>query len=236
MHDALENFVNALIIENNTTLQLVDPSTKAVFYACPVQSIAFQREVAEICSSSDRNGMIGLINGLPLLGWAPPCPGMMERVKLPLTSMMDWEARRQVNNDKVIRAAKPSGDPILDQVSFEKSIAEVTAGVIIGPFTNIEDTRLHEPNLAIRQGIWEAHGDAEESTVRVIDNLLLSEQKFTSGTVHSHRPTDADGLTSQVRAVSDGFPSAALKGWPSDFSKAYKHVATIQSQLAKTLL
>ena len=72
--------------------------------------------------------------------------------------------------------------------------------------------------------------------VRVIDNLILTEQNFTSGTVHAHRPTDADGRIAQVRAVAEGFPHAKLKGLPSDFSKAYKQVANIPRQIRKTVL
>ena len=117
-----------------------------------------------------------------------------------------------------------SGDDKLDRAAFQKTMDEVEAGVCIGPFASLGEMLVELPCLAPRVGIWECHGQAEAPTVRNIDNLLMGGQNATAGTVHSHRPTDVDGLTAQTRAVAVKFPCSKLLGWTADFGKAYKQV------------
>jgi len=123
----------------------------------------------------------------------------------------------------------PSNDQILDKLAYDKTLAEVEAGVTFGPYFSLDSVPVMEPCLAPRHGIWEEHGDAVAPTVRIIDDLLYGEQNSTTGTCQAHRPTDVDGLVSQTRAVADSCNSE-LFAWTSDFAKAFKQVPADPSQ------
>ena len=112
----------------------------------------------------------------------------------------------------------------MDCKAYLKTIDEVKQGTMQGPFYDINSVPIDCPCIAPRVGIWETHGSAEEPSIRNIDNLLLGEQNFTVGTRAAHRPTDADALVGQARAVADTFPDDPLAGWCSDFAKAFKQV------------
>ena len=103
-------------------------------------------------------------------------------------------------------------------------------GVLLGPFSSLEDVPISEPALVLRSGIWEEHGDAVEPTIRNIDNMLMGEPNFTGGTLHSHRPTDPDGLVAHSGVVAIRVPSHQLKGFPSDYANAYNQVPNVPSQ------
>ena len=56
------------------------------------------------------------------------------------------------------------------------------------------------------------------------DDLLFGEQNLCAGTCNAHKPTDVDALVAQGRAATETFRTSKLKGWKSDYSKAYKQV------------
>ena len=125
----------------------------------------------------------------------------------------------------------PSNDEALDTAAFEKSLDEMARGVLLGPFEVEDDLGLGPVSLVPRWGIGELQGGATEPSCRVIDDLLFGEQNSTFERFSSHRPTDVDGLATQVRAVAHRFPRRLVSGWPSDFSKAYKQVPGEPAQL-----
>ena len=67
--------------------------------------------------------------------------------------------------------------------------------------------------------------------MRNIDDLLFVGQKYVTGTLSSHKPTDVDGLVSQVIAATERFGHIDLIAWKSDFSKAFKQVPSSPRQI-----
>ena len=171
-----------------------------------------------------------------MIGWAPPAFGLMPRVKPPLSSYEDWKSGASDRNARILNRIKSSGDDELDKMAFEKTMDETSAGVLLGPFSCLSQLASPDPGLAPRCGIWEQHGEAEDPGVRNIDDLLHGEQNETAGCLMSHRPTDADALVAQVRAVAKKFPGSRLAGWSSDFSKAYKQVPGDPAQIFDLVL
>ena len=136
-----------------------------------------------------------------------------------------------MRNCTVLDSIRSSNDEALNVVPFEKSLAEKARGVLLGPFDFEDDLGIGPVSLVPRRGIWELHGGATEPSCRVIDDLLFGEQNSTVERFSSHRPTDVDGLATQVRAVAHRFPRRPISGWPSEFSKAYKQVPGDPAQL-----
>ena len=207
--------------ENEELFEMASAPVRAVLRAYCEKQVCFMQELAFIVGPSDYAAIPSLMTGLPMVGWAPPADGLMERIKQPETSVDVWLQAREATNAKVLSRVGPSGDDALDKQSFDKSIAERDAGVLIGPFMSIDEMPCKLPCLVPRQGIWECHGVAEKPSVRHIDDMRYVGQNATSGTVHSHRPTDADALVSQIRFVAVRRPGRKLSGWASDFVKAF---------------
>ena len=105
-----------------------------------------------------------------MLGWAPPAFGLMERESPPEISIDEWRRDRVVRNASITARCRSTGDRLLDLEAFAKPIAEVSAGVALGPFCCLEEVLVKDPRLAQREGIWEAHGDATQPSVRNIHN------------------------------------------------------------------
>ncbi len=74
-------------------------------------------------------------------------------------------------------------------------------GVLAGPFEVGEAIAIGPVSYVPRRGIWELHGCATEPFRRAINDLLFGEQNGTVERFSSRRPTDADALAAQVRAV-----------------------------------
>jgi hypothetical protein len=228
---ALHALANATEDEDELFRKTVHPNIRRVLVAYGSKNLAFMREVADICLCTDDEAVMYLALGLPLLGWAPPARGVMCRRKAPEGSISEFLAGRSERNKRLIRCLGPSGDESVDVESFQKTRDEVKAGVLDGPYDSLEATGLMAPCIVPRHGILEMHGDATDTSIRNIDDLLMGEQHLTVGTLSSHRPTDADGLVSQVRAVAERFPQSRLMAWKSDFSKAFKQVPCCPTQL-----
>ena len=95
-----------------------------------------------------------------MLGWAPPAYGLLERVRPPLASYEEWRSGREMRNLKVTNRIRSSGDTDLDCGSYEKTLDEVEAGVMWGPYYTVDELPTKSVSLAPRSGIWECHGDA----------------------------------------------------------------------------
>ena len=207
------------------------PSVRRVLEAYLPKNLAFMREMGLACGCDDDEAVLRLFLGLPMLGWAPDARGLMKRVRHPSCSVPEWLADREQRNDKLLRGIRGSGDHDLDCKAYLKTLEEVRQGTMQGPFYSIESVPINHPCVAPRVGIWENHGASEAPSIRNIDNLLLGEQNSTVGTCAAHRPTDADALVGQARAVADTFPGERLVGWCSDFAKAFKQVPCDPQQL-----
>ena len=138
---------------------------------------------------------------------------------------------RTVRNSTALEYIRSSNNEALDTSAFDKSLNEKARGVLLGPFEVEEDIGLGPVSLVPRRGIWELHGGATEAYCTVIDDLLFGDQNSIVERFPSHRPTNVDGLATQVRAVAHRFPRRPVSGWPGDFSKAYKQVPGDPAQL-----
>ena len=221
---ALDVLAKTTACENSWLTMCTHANVQLVLGAFGQKNLAFMREVAYVRGTTDDEAAIWLSLGLPMLGWAPPARGLMDRVRTPEVSIDDFLVDRVVRNEDLIAQVKSSGDDSLDRVSFQKSLDEVASGVMAGPFDSLSDVQVVCPCLAITQGIWELHGDAAEPSVRNIDDLVTGKQNTTSGTLSAHRPTDADALVGQVRATTEAVPAEKLMVWKSDYSQAFKQV------------
>lgn len=229
--DALQHLASCTADEDARIRQLAAREVGVVLNSYAPKCIAFMREVSFVCQSSDNEAPLRLFLGLPMLGWAPRANGMMDRVTPPDETIEQWTSRRVERNSKLLARIGPSGDVDLDQQAYDKTLQEVRAGPMIGPFMNLQSVPVTEPSIAPRHGIWECHGESIAPSVRNIDDLLMGEQNLTAGTVSAHRPTDVDALVAQTRAAATAFGTSKLAAWCSDFSKAFKQIPGVPSQM-----
>ena len=222
--DALLALSGATAHEDALFLDQVHPLVGQVLRAFMTKNLAMMRELWFISQPQDYSAVAALCVGLPMIGWTPPAFGLMPRVKEPSSSYDVWKRGAVARNSAIIHRVNGSNDRELDTRAFNKTMEETVAGVLIGPFYSLDEIPCDCPGVAPRCGIWEQHGEAVEADVRNIDDLLVGEQNSTAGSLFSHRPTDADALVAQCRAVARKCPHSSLKGWSSDFSKAYKQV------------
>jgi len=217
--------------ENGLLLETLDKNVLKVLRAFGDKDIVLMRELSYVAQTSDNEAAMWMALGIPMRGWAPPANGMATRIKPPTEVYSEWIHSRSERNAKVLLSVKPSGDYVLDDSSFSKTMEEVKAGVICGPFYDLCDLKFGLPCLAPRHGIWEEHGEAVAPSVRNIDDLLFGEQNDVTGTMSSHKPTDVDALVAQVRAATVRFGCDELIGWKSDYSKAFKQVPSSPGQI-----
>jgi len=236
VREALKSLASAVGSDDKIIYMNMNPTVKAVLKAYSQKSISFMRELNFITNPADFAAVSCLVLGLPMLGWAFPAYGLMERIREPANSYEDWKTDCASRNSVLISKIQGSGDAELDSKSFVKTIDEVEAKVLLGPFYSLADIPFQFPGIAPRCGIWECHGDATVPEVRNIDDLLSGGHNSTAGSTHSHRPTDVDALAAQVRAVTEAKPGKRLSGWASDFAKAYKQVPGDPTQVGDIVL
>jgi len=236
MCQALVELASETAPEDECLFENMNIHVKMVLTAYKKKKIAFMRELNFVTLAEDMASISCLVIGLPMLGWTFPVFGLMNRLSPPTNSYVDWKADCETRNSLVVSRIQSSGDPELDSKAFAKTMAEVQAKVLLGPFSCISDLPVSNPSIAPRCGIWECHGNAVAPDVRNIDNLLIGGQNSTAGSTHSHRPTDVDTLAAQGRSVARACPGHELSGWASDFAKAYKQVPGDPTQIGDIVL
>ena len=60
-----------------------------------------------------------------MLGWAPGADGLMHRVRQPQISMEEFLLGCPERNQRLIAKTRPSGDTVLDDEAYKKTISEV---------------------------------------------------------------------------------------------------------------
>ena len=173
---ALKELADSVEHDKSMLLGLMQEPVQDVLKCYGVKNQPFMREVAAVCNPSDREAICDLAIGLPLIGWTRPADGMMTRLRPPVSDRSEWKETSVERNAKLLLKCTSSGDAALDKESFKKSMAEVKAGCLLGPFESLEAVPFQEPSLAPRHGIWELHGEAVQPTVRNIDDLLAGGQ------------------------------------------------------------
>ena len=211
--------------ENKILIDTIDPNVKRVLESGNMcKQVVAMRELQYIYGLPDWGAVPYLLTGLPLLGASDPVCGMMPRTVQASCSTADFTATHTEQCERVLRRVVPSGDVELDARAYKKSVDEHKRGVLLGPFRTLSEVPVVEPCLVPRHGLWEQHGDADEPTVRVIDDLLMGGQNETVSYSSTHRPADGDALCSHQRSLQERFPLAPTAGWTSDFAKAFKQI------------
>ena len=223
---AIVALADVLKIENHMIINHTHPHVKAVLTSGGmVKNVAAMRELQHIFEMPDWGAVPFLLTGLPMCGHCDPVEGMLVRRVESEISTDQFVSERHEQQLRVLCRVGPSCDPSLDLAAFEKSEAEASRGVLLGPWDNLNDVPVDGPQCLVpRHGVWEQHGGAELPTVRVIDDLLVGGQNGTVSYETSHRPADGDALCAQQRATQEQFPASPTAGWTSDFAKAFKQV------------
>ena len=208
MLSTIESLAKELRDEEKELISLVDP-----FIVPVVERRAFclMRELAFCSGFPDHSLLIGLTLGLPALGWSCKAPTMRVRVAEPQVSLKDLEEGVDEHNAKIIGSTKPSGDASLDMASWLKTMEEVNANVVVGPFRHLDEVPFKSVRLLRRFGTWELHGEQTVPKVRNIDDALEGGQNAASGSQHTHIPTDLDLWINQVRMAQELCPYDEIK-------------------------
>ena len=149
---------------------------------------------------------------------------MHERWAPPEISIEELARDLDDHNRWIIASTRPSQDKDLDLAAWAKTMKELDADYILGPYRHLDEVPGSQIRLLRRFGTWEQHGGAIERTCRLIDDALAGGQNKASGSQHTHRPTDLDAWVAQIRAVQETFEGEALMQFTSDFASAYKQV------------
>ena len=222
MLSTIEAMAKELSSEEKELISVVDPFIVPIV---ELRAFCLMRELAFCSGFPDHSLLIGLTLGLPALGWSCKAPTMRVRTAEPQLSLKDLEEGADEHNAKVIRSTKPSGDANLDMASWLKTMEEVNANVVLGPFRHLDEIPFRSVRLLRRFGTWELHGEQSVPKVRNIDDALEGGQNAASGSQHTHIPTDLDLWINQRRMAQELCPNDEIKQFASDFASAYKRVA-----------
>ena len=158
MCEALKELAEVTADDDAHILSLVAPPAGLVLKAYAEKKIGFMRELSFLCVPADYAAVSCLVVALPMIGWTFPAFGLMKRIKPPSNSYADWKSDCVARNSKIIARIQSSGDPELDSRAFSKTMDEVKAGVLSGPFRSMEQLPYRSPCIAPRCGILECHG------------------------------------------------------------------------------
>ena len=147
MRGALEELEHATIAENEFVLSKVHADVAKVLRAgSRPKQLCFMREVQYCIQAPDSDLAIGMVLGLPMLGWTPPAVGNMQRDTIPAMSIEEWGRDRIERNTRILARLGPSGDDELDDRAWKKSLAEHKLGEIEDPFMAMDDTPSRAPH------------------------------------------------------------------------------------------
>ena len=200
------------------------------------RNVAFMREVTFLCLGLDANLMIDFVFGLPMMGWARHSPIMTQRESSYPRANRPSAKEIAEENRIALERAKPSKNPKMDSLAWEKTKAEFVKETMKGPYYSLCDLPAYDPEsydvprLLNRVGILEQHGGAAEESCRVIDDGKARGHNADSANTATHRPADLDLVAALARMVSSIFPSKPIAGFPSDFKSAYRQVPSDPAQ------
>ena len=136
--------------ENQQILQCVHPYIRPVVAK---RNVAFMREVLHICHGLDNNLVLDYVFGLPMMGWARHSPVLLQRASDPPRAEQPTEEQRLAENAIALTRAKPTADPKLDALAWEKTRKEFENASMLGPFYSLNDLPSGKPRLLNRFGI-----------------------------------------------------------------------------------
>ena len=142
-------------------IDLVDDFIKPILKD---RRVGFMREVSWASGYPDPTIMIGLVLGLPALGWACRAPLMQVRFAPPLVQVAELSEKLDEHNRYILGRIIPSTDIELDKAAWAKSMTEVDKNFVVGPYRHIDQIPGGPIRLLRRFAIWEKHGGATEAS------------------------------------------------------------------------
>ena len=88
------------------------------------RNVAFMREVTYMCLGLDSNFMVDFVFGLPMMGWARHSPVMQQRESNVSRARRPSPEEVLAENRIALERAKPSRDPRVDELAWDKTKAE----------------------------------------------------------------------------------------------------------------
>ena len=142
------------------------------------KNVVMMRVLQAVIASPDWGSAPAMFIGQSMVGWVPEIPGMMARFKPPTASVDTFMATAEERTKKIIRKVGPSRDTTLDIEAEKKTKEEMKRGVLLGPFSTLEEIDMQCVSVVPRNAVWEQHGTATERSVRCIDDMLTGEPKL----------------------------------------------------------
>ena len=212
--------LSSLLLEaNKLTLACVD---NVLLRVLEKKNLALMREITFVTRCPDSFGVLDLIWGLPMAGWARHSPNLVQRLSNPPLPLELSLENVEEHNLKVLASVRSTGDIDADALAWTKCQKEFDTGGLIGPWNSLAEIPFNSFRLLQRFVIHEQHG-GQEATVRCIDNALLGGQNDFTATTAAHRPCDLDTWIALCRVVASTFPET-LSAITSDFKTAYRQV------------
>ena len=91
VRETLKILASAVVSDDIVIYKNMNPMVKAVLEAYLQKKICFMRELNFVTNPADFAAVACLVVGLPMLGWAFPAYGLMERQRAPANSYEDWK-------------------------------------------------------------------------------------------------------------------------------------------------
>ena len=114
MQAFLEDLANAVAPEEQDITDLVDDFIRPILKD---RRVGFMREVSWASGFPDPTLMVGLVLGLPALGWACRAPLMQVRFAPPLVPVAELSERLDEHNRYILGRIIPSKDVELDKAA-----------------------------------------------------------------------------------------------------------------------
>lgn len=140
------------------------------------RNVAFMREVTFTCLGLDIHLMVDFVSGLPMMGWARHSPVMQQRESMHPRARRPSPEEVLAENRVAIKRAKPSNNPKLDDVAWEKTKAGFAQQTMKGPYCGLDELpKVWPDSCAVPRwlncvGILEMRGGATLESCRVIDD------------------------------------------------------------------
>ena len=153
---AIRELAAACLDANGKLTSALHPSVRTT---AALKNIVFMKELDFASGHGDPLIWCDYCFGLPMLGYARHSTTMVQRPSRPPGFPLSNDELAKAN-DVVLHKVKPSRDPKVDLMAWEKTTAEFAKGSLLGPFYDLRDLPHGRVRLLPRFAILERHGNA----------------------------------------------------------------------------
>jgi hypothetical protein len=162
-----------------------------------------------------------LMRGKPCLGEIPASGIFFAERNEGTLSLKQWSSAPRSRNERMIAMTKSSGDNVLDNKSWEKTLKEIRMNYCDGP-GEIHDLDLDRVCLTPRWAKWEEKEDGSWSC-RNISDWKASKGNETVTILERYSPEDLTTAHAVIRILRQVFPhGTALQGYRVDWEMAFR--------------